>query len=119
MADEEIFNVRDKKTFEEKVLNNKNPVVVGFFSPSSESSKTMIPRVEQVVDDINHDKQRRVSFAQVDINALKDLSMEYGIKTAPVLSLFMEGKVQDQYPGILDFPDIKEFVDSNLKAQRG
>ncbi|KAG5669602.1 hypothetical protein PVAND_017487 [Polypedilum vanderplanki] len=109
MEGEGIFEVHDKKHFEECVIKSSSPVVVSFLA-DNETCKKILPRVEQVLEE----NKGKISMAKIDVNECKDLSEEYGIKTAPVLEIYKDGSIFDSLPGLHDLDEIRSFVKNSI-----
>ncbi|XP_013783980.1 thioredoxin, mitochondrial-like [Limulus polyphemus] len=101
------FNVQDNADFEDRVLKSNVPVIVDFHATWCGPCKLLGPRLEKVIDS----KGDKVHLAKVDIDNLTELAMEYGVSAVPSVVGIKDGKVLDQFVGVLDEDKLESFVD--------
>ncbi|KAG5669610.1 hypothetical protein PVAND_017495 [Polypedilum vanderplanki] len=105
----QIFDIKTECDFEKRVLNSKNAVMVGFFSPWCESCKIKIPKLERVIEENEED----VAMAKVNIDELQDLEHKNNISNVPSIAVNKNGQVQSTLDGMQEIDDIRKFVDDN------
>ncbi|KAG5669617.1 hypothetical protein PVAND_017502 [Polypedilum vanderplanki] len=105
------YKVEDEHEFEEKVLHSKEPVMVGFFDKSDQTSKIALFRAQQVVDEM----EGKVELAKVFVDELSELSEKYGIKQTPVIDIFQNGEQKGQMSGVHDLVDLRRFVGNTIE----
>ncbi|XP_076337261.1 thioredoxin, mitochondrial-like [Tachypleus tridentatus] len=101
------FNVQDNADFEDRVLKSSVPVIVDFHATWCGPCKLLGPRLEKLVDS----KGDKVHLAKVDIDNLAELAMEYGVSAVPSVVAIKNGKVFNQFVGVLDEDKLEAFVD--------
>ena len=74
--------------FDRRVLQRKDPVLVDFFGPSCAPCKLLAP----VLDDLAA-SQDAMSIVKVDVDASPDIARAYGVRSIPVLKVFVDGAV--------------------------
>ncbi|XP_010980877.1 protein disulfide-isomerase-like protein of the testis [Camelus dromedarius] len=73
-----------------QMLNETRFLMVLFYSPSSQQSRSMAEELGKAVEVMGKGKNG-LGFGKVDITVEKELQEEFGIKKAPELKLFFEG----------------------------
>lgn len=107
MTSEFIINVNEN-TFEPEVLaySQNVPVLVDFWAEWSAPCKILDPLLEQVT------KEGQGSFrlARVDVDANKNLTIRYGIRSVPVVKAFLKGQVVAEFSGLQPEIKVREFI---------
>ncbi|GAU94087.1 hypothetical protein RvY_05921 [Ramazzottius varieornatus] len=105
-----IFNVQDEDDFQTRVLESSVPVIVDFHAKWCGPCKILMPRLETIVSS----KKGEVVMAKVDIDALDGLASQYKVRSIPHVLAMKNGKVVDQFTGVLDDDKISAVVDKLL-----
>ncbi|MGE3228871.1 MAG: thioredoxin [Hyphomicrobium sp.] len=84
-------------TFDEEVLQSKEPVLVDFFAEWCGPCKAMAPALEQVASE----QKGKVKVVKLDVDQSPAITTRYGIRAMPTLIVFKDGKVAGQHVGAL------------------
>ena len=102
----ETFTVQDESDFKEKVMESDKPVVIDFNATWCGPCKLLTPRLEAAVAST----EGKVHLAMVDIDDLSDLALDHGVQAVPTVMAVKEGKVVDQFVGVIDEDKLDAFV---------
>jgi thioredoxin 1 len=97
MATQAAYFTLTDATFEDKVLNNQQPVLVDFWAPWCGPCHVMAPVVEELASEL----AERVTVGKVNVDDYPSLSTQYGIRSIPTLLLFKDGEVVDRAIGVV------------------
>jgi thioredoxin 1 len=84
-------------TFDQEVLQSKEPVFVDFFAEWCGPCKAMAPALEQVAAEM----QGKVKVVKLDVDQNPDTTQKYRIQAMPTLMIFKGGEVAAQRVGAL------------------
>ncbi|XP_054164270.1 thioredoxin, mitochondrial-like [Oppia nitens] len=107
----DIFKIQDENDFKEKVVNNKNPVIVEFYATWCGPCKLLKPRLETIVGG----KGGKLDLALVDVDEHESLAMQYKVGSVPTVVAINGGKLVDQFIGLKDEDQLNAFVGKLLK----
>ena len=96
--------------FEEKVLQEKLPVLVDFYSDSCVPCKQLSP----VLGDLEEEYEEKIRVYKVNVNYEEALTAEYQVMGAPTLILFQDGKVMGKRSGFVKKADLIEWMEGLL-----
>lgn len=74
--------------FEDKVLKNKQPVLVDFWAEWCGPCKM----AEPILEELSESYTGKVSIAKLDVDANQEASIKYGVMSIPTTILFKDGK---------------------------
>ena len=96
--------------FEEKVIQEKLPVLVDFYSDSCVPCKQLSP----VLGDLEEEYEEKIRVYKVNVNYEEALTAEYQVMGAPTLILFQDGKVKVKRSGFVKKADLIEWIEGLL-----
>ena len=98
--------------FESEVIeaSKKMPVVVDFWASWCGPSQMMAP----VFDSVAEEYEGKAIFVKLNTEENEEKSREYEVTSIPNVKMFKDGKVVDEFMGVLPEAQIKEWVDKNL-----
>ena len=82
-------------TFEEKVINAAQPVLVDFWATWCGPCKMIAPILEQMATEL----EGKLTIAKLDVDNNQDTSFAYGVMSIPTLLLFKNGEPVDRIVG--------------------
>ncbi|KAG5669606.1 hypothetical protein PVAND_017491 [Polypedilum vanderplanki] len=110
MPAKDIFDVKDERDFEERVLRSKEPIIISFDTPMSDTCKINQERLVKVVEN----GKKNLAIAKVDITQLEDIARKYDAMAVPTVAVACDGKIRSQVTGMQEPDDIKNFVRESL-----
>ena len=103
-------SILDEKTFNEKIINNKETALVDFFATWCMPCKMFSP----ILDAIAEEFEGRVGCYKVDVDNGGDIPAKYEVMSVPSILLFKDGEVIDSFTGSLPKDRVKDFLVKNL-----
>jgi thioredoxin 1 len=103
-----VTKITSSQEFEEKVLNNKNLVVVDFFADWCGPCKMLGPIFEKVAEEYEN-----VDFVKVNVEEVGEVASKYNVMSIPTLIIFKDGEVKAQQMGALPETVLKNWIDEN------
>jgi thioredoxin 1 len=97
-----------EKTFEERVLASKHPVVIDFWADWCAPCH----RVAPVLDEIAERYEGRAVVAKVNVDEEPELARRHGIRSIPTFLFVRGGEVVDRAAGVLT----RQRLDARLEA---
>ena len=108
------------KNFDKVVFNSNKPALVEFFAPWCGHCKNLAPVYEELATAFAKDGNK-VSIANVDADAHKDLGKKFGVQGFPTIKWFdgKPGSEPEDYNGGRDLESLTKFVSekTGLKAK--
>lgn len=96
------------ESFEGDVIKSSKPTIVDFWAEWCGPCKMLSP----ILDELAEEKGDSCKIAKVNIDDCRDLAVEYGVKSIPMLLFFNQGEVKDEVVGVVN----KEAISSKLDA---
>jgi len=86
--------IHEEETFRESVLEPELPVMVAFWSPTSQASLDFLPAVERIA----RERKGQLEFVKIDIYKNQRVAKRYGIEQAPTIAFFRGGELVEKAP---------------------
>lgn len=100
----------DDKTFEEKVIKEKTPVLVDFWAPWCGPCRAIAP----ILDELAEEYKGKMTIARLNVDEAPQSASKYGISAIPTMLLFKDGKPVSQLVGFRPKPELKKALDESL-----
>lgn len=103
----------DDTNFDELVLEKSKtkPVVVDFWADWCRPCKMLTPILERIAKTFNG----RFILAKINVDEARKTAMAYGIMSIPTVIIFKDGKPVNRFVGALPEPQVKEWLNKNLR----
>ncbi|MFC4820939.1 thioredoxin [Dokdonella ginsengisoli] len=104
-----IFPTTDT-TFPIDVLHSSTPVLVDFWGEWCGPCKALAPMLEQLAADYGG----RLKVAKLEMDRNPKTAIAYGVRSAPTMLLFKDGKVQATQTGLVSKAQLAKVIDAVL-----
>jgi len=109
MNHEHIFTATDA-SFPGNVLQSPTPVLVDFWGEWCGPCKALAPLLEQLAAEYDG----RLKIAKVELDKNQKTALAYGVRSAPTMILFKDGKVQAMQMGLVSKSQLVKIIDAAL-----
>ena len=99
----------DDNNFFHEVLRSGGLVIVDFAATWCGPCKMLSPVLEKIADE-----NRNIKIVRIDVDDSPKVSMEYSIRSIPMLMFFKNGKVVDEIVGFVAKEIINRTINENL-----
>ncbi len=89
------------------------PVLVDFWAPWCAPCNVLGPVLDRLAQDANG----RWELAKVNVDEHQDVAKQYGVKGIPVVKLFADGEVLNEFQGALPEDQISNWLEENLPTE--
>ena len=104
-----VFPTTDS-TFPADVLQSPTPVLVDFWGEWCGPCKALAPMLEQLAADYDG----RLKIAKLEMDRNPKTAIAYGVRSAPTMLLFKDGKVQATQTGLVSKAQLAKVIDAML-----
>jgi thioredoxin 1 len=94
-------------TFEAEVLRSELPVLVDLYADWCQPCKQLAPIVAQVADEL----AGKIKVVNVDVDSNPMVAQTFRAQSIPMLLVIAQGKVAQQYVGVLDKPGLLRLLE--------
>ena len=95
-------------TFEDEVIQSKQPVLVDFWAQWCGPCKAIAPVLEEI------HQEGKIRIVKLDVDNNPATPPKFGVRGIPTLILFKDGQVKATQVGLLSKTDLLKFIDSHL-----
>ncbi len=99
----------NEQTFKDTISGSDVPVLVDFWAPWCGPCKAIAPILEELASELDG----KVQISKVNVDDNSTIAAEYNIRAIPTLLLFKDGKLADQYVGMVGKDDLKAKLESH------
>jgi thioredoxin 1 len=92
--------------FEEKVFNNKGPVLVDFWADRCPPCRTMDPVIRELASEL----EGKVLVGKVNIEEHPEIAAKYGIGAIPTFLVFKDGDLKRRLQGVQDKQYLRDIL---------
>ena len=100
--------VLSKENLNEKVINEKKPVLVDFWASWCGPCMMLSP----VIDEIATEYADKAVVGKVNVDEQMELAVQYGIEVIPTLLFFKDGKVVKKTTGVIEKSEIENILNT-------
>jgi thioredoxin 1 len=104
-----VFPTSDT-SFPADVLRSPTPVLVDFWGEWCGPCKALAPMLEQLAADYGG----RLKIAKLEMDRNPKTAIAYGVRSAPTMLLFKDGKVQATQTGLVSKAQLAKVIDAVL-----
>jgi thioredoxin 1 len=97
--------------FEEIVLKSPKPVIIDVHAVWCGPCQMMAPVFEELAQELGD----RYTFASMNVDETRDLSIKFGITSVPTFIFFKDGVVKAKETGYMGKETLLEKIESHLK----
>lgn len=97
-------------TFKGEVLSASQPVLVDFWATWRGPCRTVAPTVAEIATEF----EGKAKVGKVDVDKEPSLAREYNISAIPALLIFKDGKVVEQFVGVLSKGDLETALNKHV-----
>ncbi|MFC1658379.1 thioredoxin [Candidatus Omnitrophota bacterium] len=97
--------------FKQEVLDSDIPVLVDFWASWCYPCKMVAPTVEEIAKEY----QGKLKVGKLNVDEARKTATNYSIMSIPTLSIFKNGKVQEQIVGVVSKPELEKKIKAHLK----
>jgi len=107
-----IVHPASKEEFS-KLIKGKKPVLVDFSAEWCGPCQMMGPVLDQMSEE--YEKIDQVVIAKVDIDALRDVALEYNVMSVPTFMIFKDGKPVETMVGMRPEEELVKKLDELIE----
>jgi putative thioredoxin len=103
-----------RESFQRTVIEGSaaRPVLVDFWAPWCAPCRALAPLLDKLAAELGD----RFTLAKVDTDEEPELAQAFGVRGIPSCKLFVDGRVVDEFTGVLPKPQLRDFLRSALPS---
>ena len=105
-----MANDINKDNFSSEVLENDKLVLVDFWAEWCGPCKQIAPTLEELAEKYSEN----LSVCKVDVDANRELALQYNVRSIPSLMIFKNGEMVDSLIGAVSFEELGDLVTRNF-----
>ena len=108
---QKIMTISDNnETFENEVLEQTKLVLVDFWAEWCGPCKQIAPTLEELAEKYSEN----LSICKVDVDANRELALQYNVRSIPSLMIFKNGEMVDSLIGAVSLEELEDLVTRNF-----
>ena len=104
-----------EENFKELVINSDVPVLLDFWAGWCGPCKVMGPIMDELAEDY---KDQPVRIGKVNVEASRNLSAQFNVRSIPTFIFFNEGKPVSKGTGLVPKYDLAEVIEQYIKNEK-
>ena len=100
----------NNETFENEVLDQTKLVLVDFWAEWCGPCKQIAPTLEELAEKYSEN----LSICKVDVDANRELALQYNVRSIPSLMIFKNGEMVDSLIGAVSLEELEDLVTRNF-----
>ncbi len=100
----------NNETFENEVLEQTKLVLVDFWAEWCGPCKQIAPTLEELAEKYSEN----LSICKVDVDANRELALQYNVRSIPSLMIFKNGEMVDSLIGAVSLQELEDLVTRNF-----
>ena len=100
----------NNETFASEVLEQTKLVLVEFWAEWCGPCKQIAPTLEELAEKYSEN----LSICKVDVDANRELALQYNVRSIPSLMIFKNGEMVDSLIGAVSLEELEDLVTRNF-----
>ena len=100
----------NSETFASEVLEQTKLVLVDFWAEWCGPCKQIAPTLEELAEKYSEN----LSVCKVDVDANRELALQYNVRSIPSLMIFKNGEMVDSLIGAVSLEELEDLVTRNF-----